>query len=95
MGEFLVAGKIDVLLTDDRAVVRTGYKTRVKPEGSDSIGLFHPIKPHRINRVLRGHLVLMEFLLHATLSYKKPTMIYNHCPTVFRSLVDLIRCFIA
>lgn len=36
-----------------------------------SLGLFHPIKPHRINRVLRGHLILMEFLLHATLSYKK------------------------
>lgn len=36
-----------------------------------SLGFFHPIKPHRINRVLRGHLVLMEFLLHATLSYKK------------------------
>lgn len=36
-----------------------------------SLGLFHPIKPHRINRVLRGHLVLMEFLLHATLSYQK------------------------
>ncbi len=36
-----------------------------------SLGLFHPIKPHRINRVLRGHLVLMEFLLHATLSYKQ------------------------
>ena len=36
-----------------------------------SLGLFHPMKPHRINRVLRGHLILMEFLLHATLSYKK------------------------
>ena len=36
-----------------------------------SIGLFHPMKQHRIDRVLRGHLVLMEFLLHATLSYKK------------------------
>ena len=36
-----------------------------------SLGLFHPIKPHRINRVLRGHLILMEFLLQATLSYKK------------------------
>nr|WP_305907010.1 hypothetical protein [Methylomarinum sp. Ch1-1]MDP4519727.1 hypothetical protein [Methylomarinum sp. Ch1-1] len=36
-----------------------------------SLGLFHPIKPHRINRVLRGHLVLMEFLLHATLSYQQ------------------------
>lgn len=37
----------------------------------NSLGFFHPIKPHRINRVLRGHLVLMEFLLHATLSYRK------------------------
>jgi len=38
---------------------------------TQALGLFHPIKPHRVNRVLRGHLVLMEFLLHATLSYKK------------------------
>lgn len=33
-------------------------------------GLFHPTKPHRTNRVLRGHLVLMDFLIHATLSYQ-------------------------
>lgn len=35
-----------------------------------STGLFHPTKPHRINRVLRGHLVLMEYLMQVTLSYK-------------------------
>jgi len=29
------------------------------------------MKQHCIDRVLRGHLVLMEFLLHTTLSYKK------------------------
>ncbi len=34
-----------------------------------SLGLFHPMKQHRINRVLRRHLVLMEFLLHAAYSY--------------------------
>lgn len=34
------------------------------------LGLYHPIKPHRLNRVLRSHLILMEFLLHATLSYE-------------------------
>ena len=34
------------------------------------LGMFHPIKPHRINRVLRRHLVLMEFLMHATLSHE-------------------------
>lgn len=34
------------------------------------LGMFHPIKPHRINRVLRQHLVLMEFLVHATLSHE-------------------------
>jgi hypothetical protein len=33
-------------------------------------GLYHPIKPHRLNRVLRSHLILMEFLLHAALSYQ-------------------------
>ena len=36
-----------------------------------SMGLFHPVKQHRVNRVLRGHLVLMEYLLHATSSYQK------------------------
>ncbi len=33
-------------------------------------GLYHPVKPHRLNRVLRSHLILMEFLLHAALSYQ-------------------------
>lgn len=31
-----------------------------------SHGLFHPMKPHRIKRVLRSHLILFDFLLHAT-----------------------------
>jgi len=33
-------------------------------------GLYHPTKPHRVNRVLRGHLVLMDFLIHATASWQ-------------------------
>lgn len=37
---------------------------------SQLLGLYHPIKPHRLNRVLRSHLILMEFLLHATISYQ-------------------------
>lgn len=36
-----------------------------------SLGLFHPIKPHRVKRVLRSHLVLMEFLMRSTASYDK------------------------
>jgi len=35
-----------------------------------SLGLFHPTKPHRINRVLRGHWVLMEFLFRASISWQ-------------------------
>lgn len=31
-----------------------------------SHGLFHPVKPHRVKRVLRSHLILLDFLLHAT-----------------------------
>jgi len=31
-----------------------------------SHGLFHPVKPHRVKRVLRSHLILFDFLLHAT-----------------------------
>ncbi len=34
------------------------------------LGMFHPIKQHRLHRVLRGHLILMEFLVRATLSYQ-------------------------
>lgn len=34
------------------------------------LGFFHPIKSHRINRS-RAHLILMELLIHATLTYKK------------------------
>ena len=36
----------------------------------DRIGLFHPMKPHRIQRVLRTHLTLTEFLMNATYSYQ-------------------------
>ncbi len=38
---------------------------------TQSLGFFHPMKPHRISRVLRGHLILMEFLVHASLSFEK------------------------
>lgn len=31
-----------------------------------SHGLFHPMKPHRVKRVLRSHLILFEFLLQAS-----------------------------
>ena len=33
-------------------------------------GIFHPIQPHRIKRVLRQHHVLMEFLIKATRSHQ-------------------------
>ena len=32
------------------------------------LGLFHPIKAHRVKRVLRRHLSLLDFLTHATAS---------------------------
>ncbi|WP_228710684.1 M14 family zinc carboxypeptidase [Saccharobesus litoralis] len=35
-----------------------------------SLGLYHPMKPHRVKRVLRGHLIMMEFLTRATASYE-------------------------
>jgi len=34
-------------------------------------GLFHPTKPHRTQRVLRRHTVLLEFLIRATRAYSK------------------------
>ncbi|MCQ1059110.1 DUF2817 domain-containing protein [Photobacterium sp. ZSDE20] len=36
----------------------------------DRIGPFHPVKPHRIQRVMRTHLTLNEFLMNATYSYQ-------------------------
>jgi len=35
-----------------------------------SLGMFHPVKPHRVKRVLRSHLILINFLINATLSYQ-------------------------
>ena len=35
-----------------------------------ALGMFNPIVPHRIQRVLRRHITLMEFLLRATLSFQ-------------------------
>jgi len=34
-------------------------------------GLYHPVKPHRLQRVLRRHTVLMEFLIRATRGYQR------------------------
>lgn len=33
-------------------------------------GLFNPVKPHRLKRALRGHTVLMEFLIRAVRAYQ-------------------------
>jgi hypothetical protein len=33
-------------------------------------GLFNPILPHRLERVLRRHLILFDFLLHAAASWQ-------------------------
>ncbi|BFM17659.1 M14 family metallopeptidase [Maricurvus nonylphenolicus] len=33
-------------------------------------GLFNPVKPHRLQRALRGHIVLMEFLIRAVRAYQ-------------------------
>ena len=35
-----------------------------------SLGMFHPIKPHRVRRVLRSHLILINFLVNSALSYQ-------------------------
>ena len=36
-----------------------------------SHGIFNPIIPHRLMRTLRGHLLLLDFLIRATISYEK------------------------
>lgn len=35
------------------------------------MGLFNPVMPHRLQRVLRRHIVLMEFLIRATRAWEK------------------------
>ncbi len=35
-----------------------------------SLGMFHPVKPHRVKRVLRSHLIMINFLINAALSYQ-------------------------
>ena len=35
-----------------------------------SLGMFHPIKPHRVKRVLRSHLILFDFLLSSVVSHR-------------------------
>ena len=35
-----------------------------------SLGMFHPVKPHRVKRVLRSHLILINFLINSTMSYQ-------------------------
>ncbi len=35
-----------------------------------SLGRFNPLVPHRHRRILRRHLPLLDFLLHATVSYR-------------------------
>jgi len=45
----------------------------------DLLGLFHPMKPHRVKRVLRTHLTLLHFLLSATASHQQwRRSIYPH-----------------
>lgn len=43
---------------------------RKNPLQLSPLGVFNPIKPHRLQRTLRGHLMLMEFLIRASRSWK-------------------------
>ena len=43
----------------------------------NALGIFHPIRPHRVRRVLRHHQLLMEFLIRATRSYAFWTQTMN------------------
>ncbi len=44
----------------------------------NALGMFHPVQPHRVKRVLRHHQLLMEFLVRATRSYAYWTSTMNH-----------------
>lgn len=39
-------------------------------QGLTTLGRFNPMKPHRLRRTLRRHLPLLDFLLHAALSFR-------------------------
>lgn len=43
-----------------------------------AIGMFHPVRPHRVKRVLRHHQILMEFLLRAVHSFEYWHSQMNH-----------------
>ena len=45
-----------------------------------SLGMFHPVKPHRVRRVLRSHLILINFLINASLSYQNWLPLQNKEP---------------
>jgi hypothetical protein len=37
----------------------------------NALGLYNPLLPHREKRILRQHLVFMEFLLRAAISHRR------------------------
>lgn len=70
----------------------------------NQLGMFHPIKPHRVNRVLRGHLILMEFLLqnfYSMPSYpmingkmKAPARLWQNLQNHFGTIMPINKTFL-
>lgn len=54
-------------------------------------GLFNPVKAHRIQRVLRRHTMLMEFLIRATRAY--PAWLPSEEDRVFRQRAAMRRWY--
>ena len=49
------------------------------------LGLFNPVEPHRIRRILRQHLTLFDFLVRAALSHRRWRPAPEERPALFES----------
>lgn len=66
---YLEAQRCDNLLLPLTLEMGSWRWVKKNPRQLGRLGMFNPVKPHRLQRVLRRHLVLMEFLIRATRSW--------------------------
>lgn len=53
----------------------------------DRLGIFNPIESHRVRRILRQHLTLLDFLVRATLSHERWRPRPDERPALFEAAV--------
>lgn len=52
------------------------------------LGLFNPVEPHRVRRILRQHLVLFDFMIRAAVSHRRWRPSPEARPALFESAVS-------